>query len=129
VIVDSSAVLAILLDEPEHQPFRGAIDSAQRRLMSSVTYLESSIALASRRGDRFFADFDEWIEGAGIEIAPFTAEHARVARLAYARYGKGFHAAGFNFGDCACYALAMVEGEPILYKGDDFSQTDVQSAL
>lgn len=129
MILDSSAALAVLLDEPERTAFRDRIAGARRRIMSSVTVLESTIALFAKRGEGALAELDEWIEAADIEVVPFTAEHARIARRAYVVYGKRSHPAALNFGDCAAYALAVTEGEPLLYKGNDFAQTDVESAL
>ena len=128
MIVDSSAALAVVLDEPESDAFSEAINQAERCLISSVSYLESSMVVASRRGVAFFDELDAFLKTAGIDIAPFTMEHARIARRAFANYGKGSHPAGLNFGDCASYALAIIEGEPLLYKGSDFSKTDVEPA-
>ncbi|HXF33252.1 MAG TPA: type II toxin-antitoxin system VapC family toxin [Candidatus Acidoferrales bacterium] len=129
MILDSSAALAVLLDEPERAAFRDQIVSARRRIMSSVTFLEAAIALFAKRGEAALAELDVWVEAADIEVVPFTAEHARIARRAYVVYGKRSHPAALNFGDCASYALAVAEGEPLLYKGDDFRQTNVESAL
>jgi ribonuclease VapC len=127
MIVDTSAAVAILLDEPERETLSDAIVNGGRVTMSSVSYLETSIVLAVRRGEAAFSELDAWLEAAQIGIVPFTAEQARVARRAYAMYGKGIHAAGLNFGDCASYALAIIENAPLLYKGSDFSKTDVPS--
>lgn len=129
MILDSSAALAVLLDEPERAAFRDRIAGARRRIMSSVSFLESTIALFAKRGEGALAELDEWIEAADIEVVPFTAEHARTARRAYVVYGKRSHPAALNFGDCAAYALAVTEGEPLLYKGHDFAQTDVEPAI
>jgi len=127
VIVDSSAILAILTEEPEKDAFDAAI-AANRSRMSSVTYLESSIALCAKRGDAALSGLDIWIETSGVEIVPFTIEHARIAREAWLQYGKGQHHARLNFGDCATYALASFTGEPLLFKGEYFAQTDIESA-
>ena len=122
--VDTSAIVAILNDEADSDRLEGIV-AQNECTMSSVSYLEASIVLMHRRGEEALAALDAWIEGAGIEIAPFTPAHARLARTAYARYGKGRHRAGLNFGDCASYALATDRGDGLLYQGDDFSFTDV----
>jgi len=125
--IDTSAALAIQLDEPERAVFEKAIADAPTRRISSVSVYEASIVLSVRRGEPAVAELDLWIEAADIEIVPFTAEHARIARRAYAAFGKGRHPAGLNFGDCASYALAAASDEPLLFKGSDFSQTDVRA--
>jgi len=126
VIVDTSAVVAILNDESERDRLERAIAASDCEF-SSVSYLEASIVLLHRRGEQALASLDTWIESAGIRIAPFTPVQARLARNAYARYGKGRHSAGLNFGDCAVYALAMDRDDDLLYQGDDFARTDVQT--
>lgn len=126
--IDSSAIVAILNDEPERERFEECVAANQCRL-SSFSYLEASIVLLSRRGEGALAALDTWIESAGIDIVPFTAAHARLARNAYALFGKGRHRAGLNFEDCASYALAVECDDTLLYQGDDFSHTDVQKAL
>jgi ribonuclease VapC len=128
VTIDTSAVVAIMLDEPEREAFGAAIAAAPKRRISSVSYCEAAIVLSARRGEAAVAELDLWIEAADIEIAPFTAEHARIARRAYAVFGKGRHLAGLNFGDCASYALAAAGDESLLFKGNDFLQTDIRSA-
>jgi ribonuclease VapC len=127
VIVDTSAVVAILNDEPDRARLETVVAS-NRCELSSVSYLEASIVLMHRRGEEALAALDAWIEGAGIEIVPFAAAHARLARTAYARYGKGRHPAGLNFGDCAAYALATDRDDELLYQGDDFTLTDVRAS-
>ena len=96
--------------------------------MSSVSLLEASIVLLCRRGEGSLAALDTWIESAGINVVPFTPAHARLARNAYARFGKGRHPAALNFGDCATYALAIDKGDQLLFTGKDFEQTDVRCA-
>jgi ribonuclease VapC len=125
MVIDTSALLAILLDEPERRPYNEAIEGADARAMSVATFVEASIVLEARRGAEGVRDLDLFIERAGIELVDVTAEHGRMARQAYARYGKGRHDAGLNYGDCFAYALAIARGEPLLFKGDDFSRTDV----
>ena len=128
MIVDSSAVVAILAGEQEKDAFDAAIAGGDAR-MSSITYLEASIALAAKIGDGALSGLDMRIEASGVELVPFTAEHARIAREAWLQFGKGRHEARLNFGDCAAYALAAASGEPLLYKGDDFAKTGIDSAI
>ena len=125
MVVDTSALLAILLDEPERRAFNEAIDAAESRVMSAATFVEVSIVIESRFGAEGLRDLDLFIERAGIELAAVDAEQAHAARRAFSRFGKGRHRAGLNYGDCFPYALATVLGEPLLYKGDDFPHTDV----
>jgi ribonuclease VapC len=125
MVIDSSALLAILYDEPERRAFNEAIGVAESRVMSAATFVEVSIVIESRFGAEGLRDLDLFIERAGIKIVPVDREQAYVARGAFSRFGKGRHAAGLNYGDCFSYALAMVLGESLLFKGRDFGQTDV----
>lgn len=125
--IDTSAVIAIFDGEPEKNRFEEAI-AESRCEMSSVSLLEASIVLLCRRGVESLAELDTWLEAAGIQVVPFTADQARLARDAYARFGKGRHPAALNFGDCATYALAMERGGKILFAGSDFGMTDVRPA-
>jgi len=125
MVIDTSALLAILFDEPERRAFNEAIDAAESRVMSAATFVELSIVIESRVGAEGLRDLDLFIERAGIELAAVDAEQAQAARRAFSRFGKGRHRAGLNYGDCFPYALATVLGEPLLYKGDDFPHTDV----
>jgi ribonuclease VapC len=127
MVLDTSALLAILLDEPERRAFNEAIEAAGTRAMSVATLVEISIVLESRSGAEALRDLDTFVERAGIELAPVDREQASVARRAFSRFGKGRHPAGLNYGDCFSYALAMVRDEPLLYKGEDFARTDVIS--
>ena len=127
MVVDTSALLAILQDEPERRTFNEALESADSRLMSVATLVEISIIIESRYGAEGLRDLDLLIERAGIELVPVDVEQARAARAAYSRFGKGRHPAALNLGDCFSYALARVLGEPLLFKGDAFSRTDVLS--
>jgi ribonuclease VapC len=127
MVIDTSALLAILLDEPERRAFNEAIEAAESRVMSAATFVEVSIVIESRFGAEGLRDFDLFVERAGIELASVDPEQAHVARRAFSRFGKGRHRAGLNYGDCFAYALATVLGEPLLYKGEDFRQTDVTS--
>jgi ribonuclease VapC len=125
MVLDTSAVLAILLDEPERRTFNEAIEAADARRMSAATFVEVSIVLEARYGAEGLRDFDLLADRAGLEIVPVDLEQAQAARRAFSRFGKGRHPAGLNYGDCFAYALATVLGEPLLYKGEDFRQTDV----
>jgi ribonuclease VapC len=129
MVIDSSAVLAILLVEPERDRFRQAISADPVRLISSVNALEASMVIESRKGKAGGRELDLLFYRSGVEVVPSTAEHVEVAREAWRRFGKGNHPARLNIGDCFAYALSQVSGEPLLFKGDDFSRTDVRSAL
>jgi ribonuclease VapC len=129
MVIDTSALLAILQDEPERRAFNEAIEAADARRLSVVSFVEVSIVIDTRFGAAGQRDLDLFLERAGVELVPVDAEQARVARHAYSRFGRGRHAAGLNFGDCFSYALARVLGEPLLFKGDDFSKTDAMAAL
>ena len=126
--LDTSAVLAILQNEPERSEFVSSIEKAPCRLMSSVSVLEAAMVLEGRRGDDAGSDLDLFLQRAAIEIVAFDEDQLVVARRAFRRFGKGRHPAGLNFGDCASYALAQWSGEPLLFKGTDFAATDVVSA-
>jgi ribonuclease VapC len=125
MVVDTSALLAILLDEPERRKFNEALEATEARVMSAATFVEASIVIEARFGAEGIRDLDLFIERAGIGLAAVDSEQAQVARRAFSRFGKGRHPAGLNYGDCFAYALAIVLGEPLLYKGDDFGRTDV----
>jgi ribonuclease VapC len=129
MVVDSSALLAILQDEPERRTMIEALESADRRCLSVVNLVEAGIVIETRRGPTAARLLDTLVERAGIEVVGVDIEQGELARRAFARYGKGRHAAGLNFGDCFAYALAQALGESLLFKGDDFSQTDVVAAL
>jgi len=130
IAVDSSALVAILRLEPDAKALLGALVAARGRVMSALNMLETSLVLAGREGDgSVFAPLDEFMAEAGIVIVPFDTEQAGQARAAFLRYGKGRHPAALNFGDCAAYALARSRGLPLLYKGDDFTRTDIVPAL
>lgn len=130
MIADSSAIIAILREEPDWLEFAKALDSADCIRISAASYLETSIVLDKHRDPVLSAGLDELIEDANIVVEPFTAEQAKIARQAYRDYGKGSgHPANLNFGDCFSYALARDKREPILYKGDDFGHTDLRPAV
>lgn len=123
--LDTSAVLAVLQNEAERSEFVALIEQSSRRIISAVSVLEAAMVLEGRRGDDAGTDLDLFLQRASIETVPFDDEQLSVARSAFRRFGKGRHAAGLNFGDCASYALAQWSGEPLLFKGDDFAATDV----
>jgi ribonuclease VapC len=129
VIVDSSALLAILLCEPGAEVFDVAIVAALEPRISAPTFVEVSIVLESRTGAQGVLLWESMLRESLITIEPFTVEHAFLARQAFSEYGKGRHPAGPNFGDCFSYALAKATGEPLLFKGGDFRKTDVIPAL
>jgi ribonuclease VapC len=125
MVIDTSAVLAVLQNEPERRAFNEAIEAAERRAMSTATFVETSIAIEARYGADGLRDLDLFIAKAGIDLVPVDVEQAHAARRAFSEYGRGRHPAGLNYGDCFSYALAKVLGAPLLFKGDDFVRTDV----
>jgi len=130
MIVDSSAVVAILGAEPEAAACVAAIEHATIRRISAVSFVEAAIVLDRRRDPVVSRRFDQLVQSARLAIEPVTEAQARLAREAYRDFGRGSgHPANLNFGDCFAYALARSTGEPLLYKGDDFTHTDVRSAL
>lgn len=129
IVIDSSALVAILKDEPERRRFIDAIVDHGGPRISAATYLETSMVMELRWGDRAGREVDTLIEDIGAEIVPVDRLQALAAREAFRRYGKGLHRAALNFGDCFVYALAKTLGAPLLFKGDDFAQTDIERAL
>ena len=125
MIIDSSALITILDQEPEAERIARAMAAASDRMLSAATLLEAGIIMQARRGDEGARDLDLLLAKLGIEIVPFTAKQADIARKAFRRYGRGRHQARLNFGDCFAYALAKDASAPLLFKGDDFGQTDV----
>jgi ribonuclease VapC len=125
MVIDSSALIAILRDEPEGRVFTNAIYRDPVRLVSAVTKLEAGIVAYGLHGAEGAGDLDRLLVEIGANIIPFDNDQAEIARDAFARFGKGRHPAGLNFGDCAAYALAIAEAEPLLFKGTDFGKTDV----
>ena len=126
MVIDGSALVAILLREPEARPFALAIESGSPRLLSAASLLEASILIETRKGETGGRELDLFVYRAGIEIVDIDHEQAEVARIAWRKYGKGRHRASLNYGDCFSYALAKVSGSPLLFKGDDFNQTDIK---
>lgn len=129
MIVDSSALMSILQQEPDAVRFAAALSRTQGSQMSAANWLEASMLLFVRQDEQGVRDLDGLIAHYNIEIVEVTVEQARAARRAFIKYGKGIHPARLNFGDCFAYALAKDTGEPLLFKGDDFAQTDVVAAL
>jgi len=128
MVLDSSALLAILLDEPDRRRFTEAIEADPRRLVSAATLLESAVVIEARRGESAGRELDLLIHRATIACVPVDAEQVQVARAAWRRFGKGRHPAGLNLGDCFSYALAAVSGEALLFCGEDFARTDIAAA-
>lgn len=130
MIVDSSALVAIIEEEPEALDFSAALAEADRRRVSAATYVETAMVLDGRGSPSVSRRLDVLLETADIAIAPFTERQARLARAAFRDYGRrSGHPARLNLGDCFSYALAVDSGEPLLYQGDDFTHTDVRRAL
>jgi ribonuclease VapC len=125
MVIDTSALVAILQNEPERRVYIEAIEGADSRLMSVATFVEISIVIEARYGAEGLRDLDSFTNRAGIELVPVDPAQGEMARAAFSRFGKGRHRAGLNYGDCFSYALATVVGEPLLFKGDDFGHTDV----
>jgi ribonuclease VapC len=130
MVIDSSALIALLLDEPESTNFVTSIAASTTRLTSASSYLETAIVMLNRSGPDAPEKVDRLLADLSIDIFPFTQDQAVLAIAAYGRYGRGgSHPAGLNFGDCFTYALATLTGEPVLFKGSDFSRTDLVSAV
>jgi ribonuclease VapC len=128
MVIDSSALLAILFDESEQRQFNEKIEADAIRLMSAASYLEAAIIIDDRLGYEGARDLKLFIAEAEIEIVPVTLEQAEIAREAYRNYGRGNHPAGLNYGDCFAYALAKTTQQALLFKGDDFAKTDIVAA-
>ena len=125
MVIDTSALLAILQDEPERRALNEAIEAADSRMLSVANFVEVSIVIESRYGAEGLRDLDLFLDRAAIELVAVDIEQGRLARHAFSRFGKGRHQAGLNFGDCFAYALAGELGQPLLFKGEDFARTDV----
>ena len=130
MIVDSSALIAILRAEVDAAAYAAAIESAEACRISAATLLETAIVVDGSRDPILSRRLDDLLVAAAISVEPFTEAQGHIARQAYHDYGRGSgHPAQLNFGDCFAYALARVAGEPLLFKGDDFRHTDIKSAL
>ena len=128
MIVDSSAIMAILFDEPEAPRIANAIAAANQVRLPATCFVEIAITLLARNREEGLRSFDLFVARAQLEITPFTESQSRTAREAFRRFGKGRHPAQLNFGDCMTYALTIETGEELLFKGTDFSLTDVARA-
>lgn len=129
MILDTSAVLAILFNETDAEVYARAISEADTRRMSAASFVEAAVVVEAQTKEGGSRQFDAFVRRANIIIEPVTEEQAYVARQAYTDFGKGRHPAGLNFGDCFAYALAKVSEEALLFKGRDFSKTDIQVAI
>ena len=125
VVLDTSAVLALLQDEKEAERILAALVDAEVRRISAATVVEAGIVLQARYGDHGERELDLFLERAEVEVIPFSEEHAQLARQAFRRFGKGRHPAALNLGDCFAYALAVALDQPLLFVGTDFPATDV----
>lgn len=126
MIIDTSALLAVFFGEAEAEPFARAIAGAQAPRMSAANLLEAGIVADNQTDPRTGRQLDALVATFPLRIEPVTEEQVRIARQAYADFGRGHHPAKLNFGDCFAYALAKATGEPLLFKGDDFGQTDIE---
>jgi len=125
MIIDTSALIAILFDEPERRRFNELIEADETRLVSAATLVEASLVIEARRGEAAGRELDLFLHRAQVSIVPVDEEQAELARVAWRKFGRGRHAANLNFGDCFTYALARASDEALLAKGDDFSKTDI----
>jgi ribonuclease VapC len=126
MVIDTSALVAIFLAEPERKLLLDLVLQAETRMISAATVLGTGIVLEARRGESAGREFDLFLVRASLQIVPVDSEQTEIARSAWRKYGKGRHPAALNFGDCFAYALAKFAGEPLLSKGTDFAATDVE---
>ena len=129
MILDSSAILAIVLREPDRFRYVDALLAGAPRRMSVANWLESTMVVDRRGSALSISHFEEFMRGAAIELMPVSVSQASIARLAWRTFGRGIHPARLNYGDCFAYALAKESREPLLFKGNDFAQTDIEPAL
>jgi|SRR5580704_9833665 ribonuclease VapC len=130
IVVDSSALIAVLFEEPEKKAFQDIIDGDERCVLSAVNAHETACVLRGRLGVMAVAEFWQWLADNEVEIVPFDEVQVHAAAVAFDRYGKGIHSeARLNLADCAAYALAATMNAPLLFKGDDFAATDVRACL
>lgn len=125
MVIDTSALLAILQNGPQRRVFNEAIEAAESRLLSAASFVESSLIVESRYGAEGIRDLDLFISKAQLEIVAVDVQQAYLARQAFREFGKGRHPAGLNFGDCFSYALARANAEALLFKGNDFGRSDI----
>jgi ribonuclease VapC len=126
MVIDTSALVAIFLAEPERKLLLDLVLQAETRMISAATVLETGIVLEARRGESAGREFDLFLVRANLQVVAVDSEQTEIARSAWRRYGKGRHPAALNFGDCFVYALAKFAGEPLLVKGTDFAATDIE---
>ena len=129
MIVDTSALLAVIFNEPDEPRVAAAMVDAASLRMSAANWVEAALVVDSRRSPRAKARFEDLIEELGVELMPVTIEAAYLSRIAHIDYGRGNHPARLNYGDCFAYALAKMTGEALLFIGSDFAQTDIEPAL
>ena len=129
MVIDTSALVAILQNEPERQAFNAAIEAAQTRLLSVANWVETSIVIESRFGTAGLHLLDRFLDRAGVESVAVDMRQAQEARRAFSQFGKGRADAGLNYGDCFAYALARTNGQPLLFKGEDFARTDITPVI
>ena len=129
MVLDTSALLALLFDEPEAESFRIALEADESRLVSAATLLEAAVVIEARKGEAAGRELDLLISKAAIAIVPVDADQTAEARRAWRRFGKGRHAANLNYGGLFSYALSRTSGEALLYKGEDFTRTDVARVI
>jgi ribonuclease VapC len=129
MVIDTSAIVAIALNESDAPEIEARIADDPIRLISAATVLEAAMVLETRLGEAGGREFDLWLVKIGAEVVPVDAEQSDTARRAWRRFGRGRHAAALSFGDCFAYALASTRGEPLLFKGEDFARTDVTAVL
>jgi len=129
MVIDSSALLAVLLGEPEAERIAHAIAADPRRLASAFSILETAIVIETKKGENAGRELDLLVHRAQIDVVVMDVGQVELARSAYRKFGKGRHPAGLTIGDCCSYALSRYTGEPLLFKGDDFARTDVATAL
>ena len=129
MVVDTSAVIAILFGEPETESFVRVLADDPKKMISAFNALESAIAIEARKGEAGGRELDLLLHRARIEIIALNGDQVELALTAWRKYGKGNHPAGLNIGDCCAYALAKYSGEPLLFKGKDFSQTDIRPVI
>ena len=125
MVIDTSAIIAILTAEPETKRLAHAIATDPKRMMSSFSLLEAGIVIETRKGESGGRELDILLHRTNIEVIPLTSDQTQLAQEAWRRFGKGRHPAKLNIGDCCSYALAKYSGEPLLFKGNNFSQTDI----
>ena len=129
MVIDSSVLIAILLAEPDAEDLANLIVESSEIYVSAVTIFETSMVIESKKGEQGANEYDQLIEAISPTIVAFDSQQANLARIAWKTYGKGRHPAKLNFGDCCSYAIAKHLNQPLLFKGDDFSKTDIKTVI